>query len=318
MEEPNEVVLGDAGWVEYANNPRDVLLCRYFWPATTPEAKAVILLVHGHAGHVCFDFLKLQGPGEEQTYKDSFVERANNSGFSVCAIDFQGHGRSDGLRNLRCYVTRFQDYVDDVLHFAKWIAQSTQIAKFSNLPMAIMGESLGGCIAVQCIHQQEDLFLGAVLLAPMLSLEKVSKAGLNPYLRPLASLISAVIPTAPVVKLTKNLKFPEVQDLFDRDPHCFHGLTRARLGAEFLRATERTLQEMPKMKFPFLIFHSREDDLTDFEGSWKLMELSSSSDKHLEEVNDRWHFLLKEPGFESIECKAFDWIIQRSTNNFKY
>lgn len=118
MEEPNEIVLGAHGWVEYAKNPRDVLLCRYFWPATTQEARAVILVIHGHGAHVCFDYLKLQGRGEEQTYSDSFVERANSQGFSICSIDFQGHGRSDAIRKRRFYLERFQHYVDDILHFA--------------------------------------------------------------------------------------------------------------------------------------------------------------------------------------------------------
>lgn len=81
--------------------------------------------------------------------------------------------------------------------------------------MMILGISLGGCIAANCIHQRGDLFQGAVLLAPMLSLEKVSKKGLNPYLRPLASLISAIFPTATIVQLQKNVKFPEIQDSFD-------------------------------------------------------------------------------------------------------
>lgn len=183
--------------------------------------------------------------------------------------------------------------------------------------MVLLGASLGGCIALNSIHQQEELFRGAILLAPMLSLEKVSKAGLNPYLRPVASVISALVPTAPLVQLKRNKKFPELQELFDHDPHTLHGMTAARLGAEYLLATERTVKEMPKMNFPFLIFHSRDDDMSDFEGSEKLMELSSSPDKHLEEVNDQWHILLKEPGFESIESKVFDWIKERTRNDVK-
>lgn len=117
-EKPDTKVFGSYGWSEFEKNPRGVSLCRYYWPATTPEAKAVIYLVHGHAVHTCFEFLKLRGLGEDQTYEDSFVQRANEQGFSIAAIDAQGHGRSDGIRNIRCYVDRFQDYVDDVLHFA--------------------------------------------------------------------------------------------------------------------------------------------------------------------------------------------------------
>lgn len=107
-------------------------------------------------------------------------------------------------------------------HFCEWteceirtVSESSDIPKFSGLPMMVLGISLGGCIAVNCIHQRGDLFQGAVLLAPMLSLEKISKKGLNPYLRPVASLISSLFPTATIVQLQKNVKFPDIQDSFD-------------------------------------------------------------------------------------------------------
>eukprot|EP00210_Caulerpa_lentillifera_P007060 g6753.t1 len=312
MDTPSKTVRGDFGWIEFEKNSRNVALCRYFWPATTPKAKAVLVVVHGHGNHTCFEFLKLGELGEEQTYENSFVKRANEQGLSVCGIDFQGHGYSSGLRDLRCYVDRFQDYVDDVVQLASHVSKSSDIPKFSNLPIMILGISLGGCVAANCAHQRGDLFQGAVLLAPMLSLERISKAGLNRFLRPMASLISAIFPTAQVVYLKKNEKFPDIQDAFDHDPLCYHELTRARLGAENLWATEKICKEMPDMKFPFIVFHSREDEMTDFEGSARLMELSISPDKHLEEVNDRWHFLLKEPGHEVIESKAIDWILKRA------
>lgn len=154
MDEPNEVSLGTVGWIQYEKNPRNITLCRYFWPATSDNAKAVILAVHGHRGHVCFDYLRHQGLGEVQAYDDSFVQRANKECFSVCGIDFQGHGRSDGYKNIRCYVNKFQDYVDDVLHFATYISESSDLKKFFGLPMFIVGASLGGCIAVNCIQQR--------------------------------------------------------------------------------------------------------------------------------------------------------------------
>lgn len=89
-------------------------------------------------------------------------------------------------------------------------------------------------------------------------------------------------------------------------------MTRARLGAEYLNTTEKMCKEMSDMKFPFIAFHSRTDDMTDFEGSKRLLELSCSTDKHLEEVNDSWHFLLKEPGHDKIESKVFEWIHKRT------
>ena len=74
-----------------------------------------------------------------------------------------------------------------------------------------MGCSLGGCIAVHAAHQRPGLFRGAALLAPMLSLERASRHGANPYLRPLAGLISWLVPTAPIAATTRNTLYPHLQ-----------------------------------------------------------------------------------------------------------
>lgn len=62
----------------------------------------------------------LQIHGEPCIYSDSWVERYNKKGISVCALDNQSHGRSEGAQGLRCYAENFQDFVDDVVDFARY------------------------------------------------------------------------------------------------------------------------------------------------------------------------------------------------------
>lgn len=50
-------------------------------------------------------------------------------------------------------------------------------------PLFLCGASLGGCIAAHAARSQPCLYKGVILLCPMLSLERVAKAGWNPYLR---------------------------------------------------------------------------------------------------------------------------------------
>ena len=58
----------------------------------------------------------MQSPGQAPRYSGSWVEELNARGFSVCGVDQQGLGFSEGLRG---YVERFSDYVADILQFAK-------------------------------------------------------------------------------------------------------------------------------------------------------------------------------------------------------
>ena len=61
----------------------------------------------------------LQGPGKPKVYEGSWVQAFNHAGFSVCSIDQQGLGFSEGARQLRCYVESFDDYVRDVLQLRR-------------------------------------------------------------------------------------------------------------------------------------------------------------------------------------------------------
>ena len=44
------------------------------------------------------DFLNIDVPGRPAVYNNSWVQRMNAAGFSVCGMDQQGAGRSGGIR----------------------------------------------------------------------------------------------------------------------------------------------------------------------------------------------------------------------------
>ena len=48
-------------------------------------------------------------------------------------------------------------------------------------------------------------------MAPMLSLEKVSRKGINPIIRPLANLLSWLVPTAAIVATERNTLYHDIQ-----------------------------------------------------------------------------------------------------------
>ncbi len=59
------------------------------------------------------------------------------------------------------------------------------------------------------------------------------------------------------------------------DPLVYHGNTRARNAAEFLRVTEDIVQSMDAMDFPFIALHGDIDTLCDPDGSRQLFERSA-------------------------------------------
>lgn len=97
--DPTEDQLGPAGSFSWFKNKKGLSLGCYFWPVEKP--KCLVHLIHGHGIHTEFTYLKAAGDGKPSLYKGSWVESLNQRGFSVCGMDSQSCGRSEGLHGLR-------------------------------------------------------------------------------------------------------------------------------------------------------------------------------------------------------------------------
>ncbi|DBA67640.1 hypothetical protein WJX79_003355 [Trebouxia sp. C0005] len=303
--------LGPRGVESFFVNKQGLKIATYFWPSEVPDnTKAVLLAVHGHGAHIQNEYLRRQGPGKPKVYQGSWVQAFNEAGYSVCGIDQQGLGFSEGARSLRCYVEAFDDYVRDVIQLRRSL-DSCKIDGYAHKPVFLLGASLGGCISVKAIHRYGDLFRGAMLLAPMLSLERLSNKGINKYLKPIAHLISWLIPTWPVVEVNRNTMYPDIQAEWDQDPLVFHGKTRARNASEYMKVTEWIVANMSKFNFPVISFCSENDTMCDPDGSRMLIDRSQSKDATLRNVNHMWHVLVAEDGNEKICAELIQWMNQR-------
>jgi len=232
----------------------------------------------------------------------------NQAGFSVCGIDQQGAGRSEGLR---CYCESFDDYVENTATLVRMCTEMG-VPKFpSDSARFLLGASLGGCTAIFTALKTDVKLDGVILMAPMLSLEKLATKGLNPYLKPLATLVSSVAPTLQCAKAEKNSKFPDVQEAFEKDPNNYHGMTRARNATEYLRVTSWLMRHLDSIEFPFVVYHSEGDTMCDCDGSKELYAQAASADKTLKLVNQFWHVLTKEPGNLELLQEMLDWAAAR-------
>eukprot|EP00878_Enallax_costatus_P021616 GHUV01022901.1.p1 GENE.GHUV01022901.1~~GHUV01022901.1.p1 ORF type:complete len:168 (-),score=33.94 GHUV01022901.1:663-1166(-) len=119
---------------------------------------------------------------------------------------------------------------------------------------------------------QPGLYRGLMLLAPMVSLEKLKHKGANPLLLKVAAALNWIIPTWPLVHTNKNNLFPDLQADFDNDKCTYHYNTRVRVGVECLRACDRLLARMHGLEVPFMVVHSVKDDMTDPDGSKLLVQ----------------------------------------------
>lgn len=262
----------------WMTNKDGLALKTYVWPAT--NEKATVLFVHGH--------------GSYALYIESWIPSLNGAGITVRALDLHGHGHSEDKRGLRCFVESFDDYVDDVL----------RVAREAPKPLFLLGHSMGGCVSLHAA-MKSAMFDGVILLAPMISLEKVSKKGLNPYIRPLSALLSIVCPSASIVAASSS------RDT-ERHPLGYYEKTRIRNAVEYLRATEKLRRQMKDIDVPMLTFHSRNDAMTDADGSVELYIEARSFDKDLYFIDDFGHDIVREDDNEHVLKAIIEWILKRT------
>ncbi|SCL88950.1 lysophospholipase, putative [Plasmodium chabaudi chabaudi] len=112
------------GWLR---NKNGLLLKTYGWLVN--NAIGIIFLIHGLKSHTRLTYmninLKMPNNNEDividdnnyYIYKDSWIEHFNKIGYSVYALDLQGHGESQSFGNLRGNFNYFDDLVDDVIQY---------------------------------------------------------------------------------------------------------------------------------------------------------------------------------------------------------
>jgi alpha-beta hydrolase superfamily lysophospholipase len=206
-------------------------LRRHWTPTGNP--RAAMLLVHGIGEH----------SGRYEHVGAAFAD----AGIGVLAFDQRGFGASGGRR---AYVDSFSEYLDDV---ETLIAERRAL----DVPVVLMGHSLGGLVAISYLvsdRPQPDL---AVLSSPAISAE------IPAWQRVLAPVLGTVLPRLKVPAdfdgsiLTRD---EAAQLAYESDPLRVAWST-ARLGREAFRAMKTVGVTLDRLRLPTYVLHGGSDTL---------------------------------------------------------
>ena len=144
----------------------------------------------------------------------------------------------------------------------------------------------------------------------MLEIDK----NLSPLLQWLAPILGFLFPKLPTEKLDKTYltRSPENLEAYTNDPLIYLGGTRARTGAEMLKAIKTGREGFSKITVPLLVSHGEADRLTMPAGSRLLAKKASSEDKTLKTYPGLYHELLHEPEKSQIMEDFSRWLLERS------
>lgn len=263
-------------------SPNGTTIFHQSWlPESEPEA--VILLVHGLAEH----------SGRYMNVVNHLVPQ----GFAVYTFDHPGHGKSEGRRK---YVDDFDEYIHTLAVFSARVR-----AEYPQLPVFLIGHSLGGLIAVRYLLEHQHEFRGAVISAPAIKV-----FGLSPALIWAGKLVSVVLPKLGLIPMKPDSvsRDPAVVKAYLDDPLVFKGKTTARLAAEILKNMHYVLQHAHKITLPLLIVQGDADVIVDPVGAQLLHDAVSSQDVKLNMYNGLYHEVFNEPEHADVLADVAEWL----------
>ncbi|KAI5425002.1 caffeoylshikimate esterase isoform X2 [Lathyrus oleraceus] len=275
---------------EFWRNSRGVQLFTCKWlPLSSP--KALVFLCHGY-GMECSRFMRECGV------------RLACARYAVYGVDYEGHGRSDGVR---CYIKNFNNIVNDCYEFFKSV---TLLQEYKGKARFLYGESMGGAVSL-LLHQKDASFWdGAVLVAPMCKISEKMKPHqvvIN-VLTKVEDIIPKwkIVPTKDVINLA--FKDPAKRERIRKNKLIYQDKPRLKTALEMLRTSMSLEDTLYKVTMPFFVMHGETDTVTDPEVSRALYERASSKDKTFKLYPGMWHGLTSGEPDDNIE-KVFEDII---------
>ena len=259
---------------------------KLYWQKWLPDdrPKALILLVHGYAEHT----------GRYQYFAGHCVAR----GYAVYAVDHWGHGKSDGTPGFVPGFAVFRDGVDQLLVQAK--------QDHSDLPIILVGHSMGGLISATYLLTEQTSFAACVLSGPAIKAAEEPSA----FLKAISGFLSRFFPRLGVLELDPNgvSRDPKVVADYLADPLVYNGKIGARLATEMLANMTIVQNNAGQISLPLLMLHGEDDSLAGVEGSRFLDAHVSSQDKMLKIYPGLFHEIFNEPEKDKVLTDMTDWL----------
>ncbi|MEQ8583393.1 MAG: alpha/beta hydrolase [Marinoscillum sp.] len=240
----------------------------------------------------------IHGLGEHSNRHRELAAFLNSQGITVFAMDLRGHGLSQGKRgHARSYPLLLSD-IEELLKTAR--------AEYTELPMYLLGQSMGGnLVANYALKMNTTELSGFVLTSPWFRLAfeppkwKVA----------LGKLVSGIFPalTQPNDLNAADLsKDPAVVEAYNTDP-MVHRVISAGLFTSASAAGEEALQRAPEVKIKGLVIHGNADPIV----SWKASESYAEQNELLEwvKLENVLHEPFQDLGKETVMQRVAEWIL---------
>lgn len=220
-------------------------------------------------------------------------------GFSCFILDLRGHGASEGRRG---HARSFALLLQDLDRFRREVQGLVPV----DLPLFLVGHSLGGLVGLRYLEEYEDVFQGAVITSPWLG----TAVGVPRWQVLAAAVLNHILPAFPFPfrldpdDLTRD---PERAADYRDDPKI-HSTITPRLFTETSSAIETALRRGDRIGVPVLFLLAGADKIVDTARSLAFARSLPSENITVEVLDGQYHELLQEPGRATAMADIRNWI----------
>ncbi len=262
-----------------------------------------IFIQSWEASHPGAALVLSHGLGEHSGRYGHIVERLKGKHVSIFAMDHRGHGRSAGKRG---HVLHFDEYVDDLGFYINIV-----IDQKPDLPVFLLGHSMGGLIAMSYALRSQEKLSGLILSSAAL----LSSVEAPPVKVAVGNFLAKYLPGIQVSNELDANYISHDRDTVKKylsDP-LNHDRISLRWYTEFMRAGKECLARADELKIPLLLFHGTEDRIIDFSGTIQVFNAASSRDKKQHLFEGLYHEAMNEVEHERVKVLDVvgNWILAR-------
>lgn len=260
----------------------------FYWRLQPQATRAVLCILHG-AGEHCSRYIN---------FGKYFFERS----FAVYAVDFRGHGRSQGKRG---DVTKYEEYLFD-------IDKIVQLARreLNGKKLFLIGHSLGGLTAALYALKYQESLSGVILLSPALNITIEVPA----IKKTLGKLLYDVFPSLTMDnEIDPYLLSHDYTTIREyKEDKLVHYKVSLRLYREARIAMVNARRSAKNLRLPLLVMHGGDDKLVSPKASEHFVERAGSSDKQFKLYEGYYHELHHEVGKDKVYRDIENWLSARA------
>lgn len=257
---------------------------RLYWQGWQPDCpiKCIIWFVHGLADH--------------SGRYDVISNKLENKGYAVYGFDRRGCGKSEGPRG---HASSYETLIDDLRLF-----QGELEKMHPDIPIILLGNSLGGQLALAYSMNYPQSIHACIALAPWLSLP----FKLPWWLENTAAMLNMVTSS---MTFDNRLNYEDLSrdrdfiESFKNDP-LIHRKISIGLYLQCAKAAQRLLKNPQVLQTPTLLIHGTGDKITSHLGSRQFAEAAPPEFMSYVEIPEGRHVLLQD------DCKAEVWLALES------